>query len=173
MNDRSALPKASYAANPPSGLERSPRTLVSTPVWCGYWPVIIDVREGQQNESATKAWEYDAPTRRMASALRIVWSRSIEKSSIRTSTMLGRCFGSLACFESPEGFGVDSASVTRSRSAPGSSVIGSRATSGPPQPASVSNSAMVTYRVALIGPTSRATPLAAGSDDPARGCPAA
>ena len=48
-------------------------------------------RETQHSESTTKAWEYDAPARLIWRIERIVCTRSIEKSSIRTMTMLGRC----------------------------------------------------------------------------------
>ena len=64
--------------------------LVSTPVWCGYCPVKVELRETQHSESTTNAFSYDAPRRAISRALRIVGSRSMEKSSIRTKTMLGR-----------------------------------------------------------------------------------
>ncbi len=50
----------------------------------------VALRETQQSESTTKEFSYDAPRRAMTRALRIVGSRSIEKSSMRTKTMLGR-----------------------------------------------------------------------------------
>jgi hypothetical protein len=46
-------------------------------------------RDTQHNESMTNERSYDAPARRIAAALRIVGSRSMEKSSISTNTMLG------------------------------------------------------------------------------------
>src|SRR5829696_1623067 len=68
-----------------------PEVLVRTPVWWGYCPVKRLERETQHSESTTNAWEYDAPVRFICRAERIVWTRSIEKSSISTMTTLGRC----------------------------------------------------------------------------------
>src|SRR4029079_15580888 len=64
--------------------------LVRTPVWCGYCPVKVALRDTQHSESTTKELSYVAPRRAMTRALRIVGTRSIEKSSISTKTMLGR-----------------------------------------------------------------------------------
>jgi hypothetical protein len=57
LTDRSGLPNAAKAGNPPYGIPgSSPLTLVRTPVWRGYCPVSSDVRETQQSESTVKAW---------------------------------------------------------------------------------------------------------------------
>ena len=66
---------------------------MSTPVWWGGRPVKIAAREGQHSESTTWALRYVAPSARSRCACGIVASSSREKSSISTSTMLGRWSG--------------------------------------------------------------------------------
>ena len=91
MTDRSGLPLASNASQPPIGPTGFGvfAVLVSTPVWCGYCPVKMLARETQHSESTTYDCEYDAPVSRIRCALRMVCSRSRLKSSISTRTMFG------------------------------------------------------------------------------------
>ncbi len=116
--------------------------LVRTPVWCGYCPVNVALRDTQHSESTTKALSYDAPCRAMYRALRMVRSRSIEKSSISTKTMFGR---------RGSGIGTSTAGwATTDAPPPCPSGRSTPCTAGPPQAAA--SKAMTLHATTAIGP---------------------
>src|SRR6188472_4420815 len=88
------------ARQPPCGLVELLGLLVNTPLRCGYCPVSSAERDTQQSESATNEFVNDAPSLFIRIPLAIVASSSVEKSSIRISTMLG-CFGVAAASATP------------------------------------------------------------------------
>src|SRR5689334_22178058 len=77
------------ARQPPCGLVELLGLFVKTPLRCGYWPVSSAERDTQHSESATNEFVNDAPWLFIRMPLAIVASSSVEKSSMRISTMLG------------------------------------------------------------------------------------